>query len=154
MGLMLPVRGPGGPGRLLESPRHGRADAKPARVAAARGGGHPPRRAGARRRPLRGRPGVARGRPRGARAGAAAADDAPARPGSARPRARADLMPRVPASARADTVEPSVAATGTADHLAWETRQRRPAAIAAMVGAVLTLVGAIYGGIVFSDVPR
>jgi hypothetical protein len=63
-------------------------------------------------------------------------------------------MPRVPASARADTVQPSVAATGTADHLAWEARQRRPAAIAAMVGAVLTLVGAIYGGIVFSDVPR
>jgi hypothetical protein len=63
-------------------------------------------------------------------------------------------MARPPAAARADTVEASVAATGTADHLAWEARQRRPAAIAAMVGAVLTLIGAIYGGLVFSDVPR
>jgi len=47
-----------------------------------------------------------------------------------------------------------VAATGTADHLAWEARQRRPAAIAAILAAVLTLAGSVYGGIVFSDVPR
>jgi hypothetical protein len=47
-----------------------------------------------------------------------------------------------------------VAATGTADHLAWEARQRRPAAIAAIVGAILTMAGAVYGGIVFADVPR
>jgi hypothetical protein len=47
-----------------------------------------------------------------------------------------------------------VAATGTADHLAWEARQRRPAAVAALLAAVLTLVGAVYGGAVFTDVPR
>lgn len=47
-----------------------------------------------------------------------------------------------------------MAATGTADHLAWEARQRRPAAIAAILAAVLTLAGSVYGGIVFSDVPR
>ena len=47
-----------------------------------------------------------------------------------------------------------MAATGTADHLAWEARQRRPAAIAAILSAVLTLAGSVYGGIVFSDVPR
>jgi hypothetical protein len=47
-----------------------------------------------------------------------------------------------------------VAATGTADHLAWEARQRRPAALAAVLGAVLTMAGAVYGGIVFADVPR
>jgi len=47
-----------------------------------------------------------------------------------------------------------VAVTGTADHLVWEARQRRPAAIAAILAAVLTLAGAVYGGIVFADVPR
>ncbi|HWT22280.1 MAG TPA: hypothetical protein VN213_02120, partial [Solirubrobacteraceae bacterium] len=47
-----------------------------------------------------------------------------------------------------------MAATGIADHLAWEARQRRPAAIAALVAAVLTLAGSVYGGILFADVPR
>jgi hypothetical protein len=47
-----------------------------------------------------------------------------------------------------------VAATGTADHLAWEARQRRTAAIAAIASAFLTMIGAIWGGIVFADVPR
>jgi hypothetical protein len=47
-----------------------------------------------------------------------------------------------------------VAATGTADHLAWEARQRRPAAVAAILGAILTLAGAVFGGLVFADVPR
>jgi hypothetical protein len=47
-----------------------------------------------------------------------------------------------------------VAVTGTADHLAWEARQRRPAAIAAVLAAVLTLAGAAYSGAVFADVPR
>jgi hypothetical protein len=47
-----------------------------------------------------------------------------------------------------------VAATGTADHLAWEARQRRPAALAAVLAAVFTFAGAVYGGLVFADVPR
>jgi hypothetical protein len=47
-----------------------------------------------------------------------------------------------------------VAATGTADHLAWEARQRVPAAVAAMLAAAFTFAGAVYGSLVFSDVPR
>ena len=55
---------------------------------------------------------------------------------------------------RADTVQRSVAATGTADHLAWEARQRKPAGVAAIAAAFLTLLGAVWGGLVFSDVPQ
>jgi hypothetical protein len=47
-----------------------------------------------------------------------------------------------------------VAATGTADHLAWEARQRKGAGVAALAAAFLTLIGAVWGGLVFSDVPR
>ena len=47
-----------------------------------------------------------------------------------------------------------MAATGTADHLAWEARQRKPAGVAAIAAAFLTLLGAVWGGLVFSDVPQ
>src|SRR4051812_13503942 len=147
-----------GVARRVARPRlesgHGRTDAESARVAPPRGDRHPPRRAGARSRPVRRRSRVARrgpGRP-GARAAAAHVPAAGARD-AARDR-RAELNAAVPAPRRADTVQRAVAATGTADHLAWEARQRRPAAIAAILAAVLTLAGSVYGGIVFSDVPR
>jgi hypothetical protein len=47
------------------------------------------------------------------------------------------------------------AATATVDeHLEWEARQRPRAAIAALLGALLTLGGGIYNGVALRDTPR
>jgi hypothetical protein len=47
-----------------------------------------------------------------------------------------------------------VALEGSEDHLAWEARQRKPAAIAAAVAAVFTFVGTVWRGLTLSDLPR
>jgi hypothetical protein len=43
---------------------------------------------------------------------------------------------------------------GTEDHLAWEARQRTPAAIAAAVAGVFIFVGTAWRGLALSDLPR
>jgi hypothetical protein len=47
-----------------------------------------------------------------------------------------------------------VALEGTEDNLAWEARQRKPAAIAAAVAALFTFVGTAWRGVTLSDLPR
>jgi hypothetical protein len=47
-----------------------------------------------------------------------------------------------------------VAVEGSEDHLAWEARQRNPAAIAAAVAAVFTFVGTVWRGLTLADLPR
>jgi hypothetical protein len=47
-----------------------------------------------------------------------------------------------------------VAVEGTEDHLAWEARQRTPAAIAAGVAAVFIFAGTVWRGLTLSDLPR
>jgi hypothetical protein len=46
------------------------------------------------------------------------------------------------------------AVEGTEDNLAWEARQRTPAAIAAAVAAVFIFVGTVWRGLALSDLPR
>jgi hypothetical protein len=43
---------------------------------------------------------------------------------------------------------------GTEDHLAWEARQRTPAAIAAAVAGVFIFMGTVWRGLALSDLPR
>jgi hypothetical protein len=43
---------------------------------------------------------------------------------------------------------------GSEDHLAWEARQRTPAAIAAAVAGVFVFVGIVWRGLALSDLPR
>jgi hypothetical protein len=47
-----------------------------------------------------------------------------------------------------------VALEGSEDNLAWEARQRKPAAIAAAVAALFTFVGTVWRGLTLSDLPR
>jgi hypothetical protein len=47
-----------------------------------------------------------------------------------------------------------VAAFGAEDHLAWEARQRTPAAIAAALAGLLTLLGTLWRGLILKDAPR
>lgn len=47
-----------------------------------------------------------------------------------------------------------MAVEGSEDHLAWEARQRNPAAIAAAVAALFTFVGTAWRGLALSDLPR
>jgi hypothetical protein len=47
-----------------------------------------------------------------------------------------------------------VALDGSEDQLAWEARQRTPAAIAAAVAGVFTFVGTVWRGLTLSDLPR
>jgi hypothetical protein len=47
-----------------------------------------------------------------------------------------------------------VALEGSEDQLAWEARQRKPAAIAAAVAGVFTFVGTVWRGLTLSDLPR
>jgi hypothetical protein len=47
-----------------------------------------------------------------------------------------------------------VALEGSEDNLAWEARQRKPAAIAAAVAALFTFVGTVWRGLALSDLPR
>jgi hypothetical protein len=47
-----------------------------------------------------------------------------------------------------------VAADGSEDHLEWEARQRKPAALAAALAALLTFVGAAWRGLILADLPR
>ena len=42
----------------------------------------------------------------------------------------------------------------TEEHLAWEARQRAPAAAAAAVAALFTFVGTVWRGVALADVPR
>jgi len=55
---------------------------------------------------------------------------------------------------RPATIQRLVALEGSEDHLAWEARQRNPAAIAAAVAALCTFVGTVWRGIALSDLPR
>jgi hypothetical protein len=47
-----------------------------------------------------------------------------------------------------------VAAFGAEDHLAWEAKQRKSAAIAAALAGLLTLVGTLWRGLILQDAPR
>ena len=47
-----------------------------------------------------------------------------------------------------------MAVEGSEDQLAWEARQRNPAAIAAAVAALLTFVGTVWRGLTLSDLPQ
>ena len=47
-----------------------------------------------------------------------------------------------------------MAALGAEDHLAWEEKQRNPAAIAAAIAALFTFVGTVWRGLILSDLPR
>jgi hypothetical protein len=47
-----------------------------------------------------------------------------------------------------------VALEGSEDNLAWEERQRKPAAIAATVAALFTFIGTAWRGLTLSDLPR
>jgi hypothetical protein len=47
-----------------------------------------------------------------------------------------------------------VAVEGSEDHLAWEARQRTPAAVAAAVAGVFIFVGTVWRGLTLSDLPR
>jgi hypothetical protein len=47
-----------------------------------------------------------------------------------------------------------VAAFGADDHLAWEAKQRKSAAIAALLAGILTLVGTLWRGLILQDAPR
>jgi hypothetical protein len=47
-----------------------------------------------------------------------------------------------------------VAVEGTEDHLAWEARQRTPAAIAAGVAGLFVFAGTVWRGLALSDLPR
>ena len=47
-----------------------------------------------------------------------------------------------------------MAAFGAEDHLAWEAKQRKSAAIAAALAGVLTLVGTLWRGLILQDAPR
>jgi hypothetical protein len=47
-----------------------------------------------------------------------------------------------------------VAVEGSEDQLAWEARQRTPAAIAAAVAGVFIFVGTVWRGLTLSDLPR
>jgi len=47
-----------------------------------------------------------------------------------------------------------VAAEEPEDHLAWEARQRNPAALAAAVAALFTFVGTVWRGLILADLPR
>jgi hypothetical protein len=47
-----------------------------------------------------------------------------------------------------------VSVEGSEDHLAWEARQRTPAAIAAGVAAVFIFAGTVWRGLALSDLPR
>lgn len=51
------------------------------------------------------------------------------------------------------TIHRLVALEGSEDHLAWEARQRIPAAIAAVTAAVLTFVGTVWRALTLSDLP-
>ena len=52
------------------------------------------------------------------------------------------------------TIQRFVAAEGPEDHLAWEARQRNPAALAAALAALLTFVGTVWRGLILADLPR
>jgi hypothetical protein len=52
------------------------------------------------------------------------------------------------------TIHRLVAVEASEDHLAWEARQRRPAAIAAAAAALLVFVGTVWRGLALSDLPR
>lgn len=47
-----------------------------------------------------------------------------------------------------------MALEGSEDHLAWEARQRRAAAVAAAIAALFTFVGTVWRGLILSDLPR
>jgi len=47
-----------------------------------------------------------------------------------------------------------VAVEAPEDHLAWEARQRSPAAIAAAIAALFTFVGTVWRGLILADLPR
>ena len=47
-----------------------------------------------------------------------------------------------------------MAVEGSEDHLAWEARQRTPAAIAAAVAGVFIFIGTVWRGLTLSDLPR
>jgi hypothetical protein len=47
-----------------------------------------------------------------------------------------------------------VAVEGSEDHLAWEARQRRPAAIAAAAAGVLVFIGSAWRGLALGELPR
>ena len=44
--------------------------------------------------------------------------------------------------------------TDVESRLAWEAKQRAPAALAAALAALLTFAGAVWGSVLFTDVPR
>ena len=47
-----------------------------------------------------------------------------------------------------------MAAFGAEDHLAWEAKQRKSAAIAAGLAGLLTLLGTLWRGMILQDAPR
>ena len=51
------------------------------------------------------------------------------------------------------TIHRLVALEGSEDHLAWEARQRTPAAIAAAAAGLLTFVGTVWRALTLSDLP-
>src|ERR1700742_233386 len=60
----------------------------------------------------------------------------------------------VPGTGMTATIQRLVAQEGSEDHLAWEGRQRTPAAIAAFVAGAFIFGGTVWRGLALADLPR